>query len=449
MPLKSSPFVSAIVLLKNQTNLDRFSQELQCPNQYSGLNNSTCDASNPYTLWNPFGTGLMHENFPFPIYYVSDNAEITKIVDCFEKFNSFDLSDQHKRSLCSIQINAFMSAAVNSDVCLRRTGYFAGISSQRYCDPLRSKNVYATLYPRDVVEPSKRTVHKDEKFIVVSSRIDTTSMFDGVGSGAMDSFVSFATLISIAQILASLLPDKVSSDDPNVLFMIFNGESYDYIGSQRFVYDISKGNFPPEYHSTDPIGLDNIQMLIDLGTLDDLNNINVHHAQDFPKATQLLQLLDKYNHQHSLGVKTTDTMNDHIPPTSAQSFLRENRTFPVVILNSKPLNRFYHSIYDDIDNINFKYQNTSNDFTSLLELNNAAVGFDVNSVQMGVRNVSTILAFALFEMVTGGPYKGSMGGNPNLIDELMYCFMQSIDCRLFHAAKRPNLKFGNDTLPQR
>lgn len=179
LPLKDSPYVSAVVLINNTLNLDRFSQELQCPNRYSSITNESCDASRPESLWNPFGTGLLHEHFPFPIYYVDQEKEITKLIDCFQKHNNFDLANQHQRSLCSIQINAFMSAAVNSEVCLRRTMNSFNVSPQRYCDPLQGKNIYATLYPRESVAITERTIKKDEKLILVTTRLDTTSMFDG------------------------------------------------------------------------------------------------------------------------------------------------------------------------------------------------------------------------------------------------------------------------------
>lgn len=159
--------------------MEQFSQELQCPNQYSSIGKESCDTSRPESLWNPSGTGLLHENFPFPIYYVDQDTEITKIIKCFEKYNNFELATQHQRSLCSIQINAFMSAAVNSEVCLRRSSYSFNVSPQRYCDPLQGKNIYATLYPREKVDPLERETQKDETFILVTSRIDTTSMFDG------------------------------------------------------------------------------------------------------------------------------------------------------------------------------------------------------------------------------------------------------------------------------
>lgn len=179
--LKDSSYVSTIVLISNANEtLTQFSQELKCPNQFSGINSNSCDATKPDTVWNPSGTGLLHENFPFPIYYVSDAIEIAKILNCFETFNNFDLSNQHKRSLCSIQINSFMSAAVNSEVCLRRTNYVNNLSSTRFCDPLQGKNVYATLFPREIVRSADRGVQKDEKFVLVTARMDTTTMFDGI-----------------------------------------------------------------------------------------------------------------------------------------------------------------------------------------------------------------------------------------------------------------------------
>lgn len=444
--------MSAIVLLNNYTRLDHFSQELQCPNPGSAFDGSACDARQPQTLWNPLGTGLMHEKFPFPIYYVADDKEISKIVDCFEKFNNFDLATQHHRSLCSIQINAFMSAAVNAEVCLRRSGYTGNVTPTRYCDPLQGRNVFATLYPREIVTAGNNEPTINERFIIVSARIDTTSMFDGVGLGAMDSFVSYATLISTAHILANLLPERYHSDHPNVLFIVFNGESYDYIGSQRFVYDLEKGLFPPKSQRRNPIRAENIQLLIDLGQLDDLTDVRIHHPRQFAKASQFLNLTKKYNREFGLGFSVSDAVGDNLPPTSAQSFLRANRTFPAVIVNSKPSNRFYHSIYDDTENIGFHYYNGSAawNLTGLIKMNEIdAMPYPSASIQMAIRNVSSTLAFTLYEMVKGDEYTGDLGGNPVLADELLYCFLTSSDCRLFHVASRPDSHISNQPLPNR
>lgn len=294
LPLKNNPHVAGIVIVKqNRSQVVSFSQELQCPNQGSSYNDASCPSRE--SAWNPFGTGLMHESFPFPVYYIDDQEEIATLTECFEKFNSFDLDSQSQRSLCSIEIKQFMSASVNSNVCLRRTQEGFTVSPSRFCDPLSGKNVFATLYPREEVADDEKTVvaQPDEKFILVTARLDTTSMFDGLGVGA-EEFISAATLISTAHILSNLLPEKEVSDHPNVLFVLFNGESYDYIGSQRFVYDMNKGVFPPVKSRRHPIRAESIRLHIDLGNLDDLSHVNVYHNREFGQV-RIMSFLNSTN----------------------------------------------------------------------------------------------------------------------------------------------------------
>ncbi|XP_037912162.1 nicastrin [Hermetia illucens] len=434
----AAKYVSAIILINKIDKLIDFSHELKCPNPFSGLiSEQTCDPSKQETTWNPYGTGLLHEDFPFPIYYVADNKEIQKIIDCFEKFNNFDVKNQKHRSLCSIQVNSFMSAAVNSEVCIRRTGVFNNLTPTKFCDPLQGRNIYTTLFPRPIVDPVNRVVDESEKIILVSARLDTTSFFDGIGLGAMDSLVSFATLISVAHLLATLIPDR-NAGQKNVLFMLFNGESYDYIGSQRFVYDLQKKDFPTKSTSTNILTLENIEFMIDIGPLDDLNNLKIYYAKEFPYEKSFKSAIDEYNAKFTLGLNITEQQSLNLPPTSAQSFLRENISFPVVIVTSNsPKNKFYHSIYDDGTNIGFKYQNTSQDFTKL-DTFGAESPFEANSTQIKIRNTATGLAFALYYLVTREVYQKDQIASSVLIDEFLYCFLESADCPLFKAASPPN-----------
>ncbi|XP_055852764.1 nicastrin isoform X2 [Episyrphus balteatus] len=428
--------ISVVILVNRTDNMTQFSHELTCPNQYSNINNFTCDATRPETLWNPFGTGLLHEDFPFPIYYVADPDEKKKILDCFEKFNNFDYDTQATRSLCSVQVNTFMSAAVSSEVCIRRTNFVNNLSRTRYCDPLEGRNIYATLFPRNQTD-EKREVDKEEKLIMVTTRLDTTSMFDGVGLGAMDSLLSYATLVNVAHMLARLLPQH-KNEKYNILFVVFNGETYDYIGSQRFVYDIQNKAFPTRSTRTNPIDFDNIALMIDIGALDEMNEINLHSRQNIQLASEFLGKVRNYSTEYDLKVKFNSVLSENLPPTSAQSFLRANLSFPAVILNSKPANKFYHSIYDDQYNIGFSYGNTTMDFSVLMENELARDHFQVDSVQMKIRNVSSALALGLYEILTGVVYYDNKLANPILVDEFLFCFLQMADCPLFKAASHPN-----------
>lgn len=452
--------LAGIVLIESDGHADLkngFSHELKCPNPNSGLSNQTCDAKRPDSTWNPFGTGLLHEHFPFPIIYVKDKEHVSNLTKCYQDFNAREMKNQHKRRLCSIQIKSFMSAAVNSQVCTRRTN-INKVNPQRYCDPMQSKNIYATVFPRTIVKRSENEVtaksnaKSAEEFIMVAARIDTTSMFDGIGLGAMDSVVPAVTLMSTAHTLSKLLAGR-NEGKYNVLFMLFNGETYDYIGSQRFVYDIGEGAFPSPSSQTEPIHRENIKLFIDIGSLDDPNATTIYqHPDSSADSTtdRFTKAFDSYSHGKFFTIGVNQTKSSNLPPTSAQSFLRENTTFPAVILYSNTnKNRFYHSIYDDEENIGFVYQNRSQDFTTLLSLSETP--FDgKNKIQMAIRNYASALAFSLYEMITAESHSGDLGANPYLIDEMLFCYLQSAKCPLFQAAvKDPSAMNVQPLPPQR
>ncbi|XP_017031604.1 nicastrin isoform X2 [Drosophila kikkawai] len=446
----------SVVLLVNQTNnMQQFSHELNCPNQYSGINSSseTCDATNPAKNWNPWGTGLLHEDFPFPIFYIDDTDEIEKLMQCFEKFNNKDYKTHALRSLCAVEVKAFMSAAVNTEVCMRRTNFINNLGGSKYCDPLEGRNVYATVYPREpLLNDGIEVLRTDEKIIMVTCRLDTVSMFDGVGVGAMDSLMGLAVFTQVANLLRQLLPPQSSLPDSrrNILFVTFNGESYDYIGSQRFVYDMERLEFPPESAHSPPIAFDNIDFMLDIGTLDDIANIKLHALRGSDLAQKLLGQLNNYARasRYGFNLNIQSEISAHIPPTSAQSFLRRDPNFRALILNARPTNKYYHSIYDDAKNIDFTYANTSKDFTQLADVGDFK-GLKADSLQMKVRNISSIVALALYQTLTGKEYTGTKVANPLLADELLYCFLESADCPLFKASSYPDSPTGLQLPPMR
>ncbi|XP_070137056.1 nicastrin isoform X2 [Drosophila bipectinata] len=453
---EAGPTNISVVLLINETKkMKQFSHELNCPNQYSGINSSeSCDASNPANSWNPWGTGLLHEDFPFPIYYIADSKEIDKLKECFEKFNNKNYETHALRSLCAIEVKSFMSAAVNTEVCMRRTNFINNLGGSKYCDPLEGRNVYATVYPRNYsTENAIEGAKTDEKFILVTCRLDTASMFDGVGLGAMDSVVSLAVFTQVANLLRQILPAQSSLPDTrrNVLFVTFNGESYDYIGSQRFVYDMENLQFPPKSAGGSPIAFENIEFMLDIGTLDDIANIKLHALTSPPPLAQkLLEQLNTYakSPRYGFNINIQSELGLHIPPTSAQSFLRRDSKFPALILNTRPTNKYYHSIYDDSDNVEFVYGNTSQDFTQLVEVGDFKT-LKADSLQMKVRNISSIVALALYQSLTGKEYTDTKVANPILADELLQCFLESADCPIFKAASYPGSRTALQLPPMR
>lgn len=451
--LRDSEFVSAIVVINDTRGLDSFSQESKCPNQFFRHDKQpTCDPTKPETTWNPYGTGLMQENFDIPIIFLSSKNESEKVIKCFNDFNT-NLENQNSASLCSIEINSVMAAAGNTEICIRRTGRFQLLNQVRYCDPLQGKNVYGTLFPRAIVSPENRTVDASEKIILITARLDTTSNFDGLGLGATE-LASVATLLTTGHYLRKIISSTSgkSKENVNVMFVLFNGESFDYIGSQRLVYDFKKGDaFPSPSSCTKPLTLDNVVMVIDIGPLDDFNELSLIEINESTAGRKFVESINHYKNQLKLNVTVNSRVTNDLPPVSAQTFLRENSSFPVLIVATrKPTNKFYHSVYDDVNNLNFTYQNTSLDFDQLPNAHDSSE-FAASSVQVKIRDVSTAIALAVYDMLYDDhKFTQDLVGSARFVDEFLYCYLIATRCRLFDSIYEFQGEFrGNNFPPQR
>lgn len=107
--------ISGLLLHSNNESLHHFTHDYQCPNPTTSMEGS-CDAN---SVWNPYGTGILYMDIPFPLFYVESEVEVTKIKECFEKFNNFSYENQNDRSLCSLELGAFMFATANTPTCIR------------------------------------------------------------------------------------------------------------------------------------------------------------------------------------------------------------------------------------------------------------------------------------------------------------------------------------------
>lgn len=119
---KSSGKVSGLVLFidhnSSRPNADEqyFTHDNQCPNYGSNFEN-TCGGDT--VLWNPYGTGMLYHDIPFPVFYVENVDKIAAIRACFERHNSNDFETQRDRSLCSLQLISFMYATTDTPTCIR------------------------------------------------------------------------------------------------------------------------------------------------------------------------------------------------------------------------------------------------------------------------------------------------------------------------------------------
>lgn len=439
--LKDSGKVNGIVLVNNHSaeRPHHFTHEDTCPNRYSGLSlvgEQTCNKEEP---WNPHGTSLMQVDWGFPIFQVGDDGNISVLYECYLKHNAHNREEQEYRSLCALEMNSFMLAAVDSETCIRRSSSTTLINRIRFCDALGDRNIWSTLYPRYKEETKNSTVY------IVAARLDGTSMFDGLVPGAMSPVAGIVTLLMTARVLSSIANNMTGTDnqqDKNVLFLLLNGESYDYIGSSRLVWDMQKGEFPLKWDSSvnqpPPLNLTNIAMFIELGQISTLgraagqNTTTLFCHQHNPSSNDVVnrQVVDSFistmnENGESLGLKFNRSLNS-LPPSSLQTFLAARRDLPGVVLTdhgSQYLNNYYHSIMDDAQGLKYNFMNDSNP--------------GVDSIQMLIANLSQTLAQTLYVLMNDiKPDEVPVQGlaDPKLVDKLLHCYLDTKDCTVFRAA---------------
>lgn len=413
--LNDSDRISGVLLMQKMPRKDivKFSPEDTCPNRYSGLagppkRKNTCEPVpwNPKTIY----SSISMYKWKMPIFFTKDNATITKVEECYSRFN-VPLETQLERSLCALKMSAHMFGSVDSTTCIRRSNMAYSINPIRFCDPLGDDNVWAP------VVPFSRTPEPNRKYIIVAARLDSNSLFYGLTPGALSTATSLVTLLSTAHLLFQLTSSSPTIKQ-NVLFILFNGEAYDYIGSSRVVYDMNLGQFPFPEH---PIRLENISLFVELSQLRNDKSV-MYHTLKSPATSNFLT--DFTSKAATFGITINDaSSNSHFPPASFQSFLAKNENISGFVFGSygsQFTNRFYHSLYDDAANVNYTYTD------------NSTIADD--SLQAFVANFSTALARSLYRQMTEKEADGSSVADRRLVDEMLHCYVDSTDC-----------KFANDS----
>ncbi|XP_017888606.1 nicastrin [Ceratina calcarata] len=398
--------VNGVLLAKNSSHPrpGSYSPEDSCPNRYSGY--KKCDAP-----WNPYGSSLLMEDWPFPMFFTENQTLIEAVKWCYWKHNAHDLKNQQYRSLCALEMKSFMFAAINSNSCIKRSDFNLNFHPTQFCDPLGDRNIHWPLAP----------INKDKNSVIlVIARLDASSLFDGISPGAGNVVTGLVTLLASAYYLNALAKDTVINAT-NVVFSILNGEAFDYIGSSRLIYDMKEGNF----NSLGGVNLnfDDIKSVIEFGQL---NKGELYLHSNNGENNEVIMKIEKALDAHVL--------KDSVPPTSIQSFLEEKPNLTAVVISSHGKqfkNKYYNGILDDAESLDFNSNDTQGLSAAL-----ARIAINVTEI--------------LYEEVTGfppPPVNESLQSVEDLITEMLTCYLKSARCKLFQAASAPHAKIANQVLP--
>lgn len=390
-------------------------------------------------IWNKAGSAFMFQNFKIPFYLLTSTEESQKIVNCYEKFNSHIFSSQTLASsnnvlafksmdkLCGMQLGLQMFQSSSSKVCLRRNTIQHVLESSSFCDPMGGTHYFAYSSMR----PSLKLPQ-----ILLTSRIDSFTLYEYFTPAANQPITSIIGLLAIADLLSNYKNEFTTKD---ILFMFLDNEAFDYAGSSRLVHDLKLNLFPDLIASggskliTNSDLIDSIIEISQMGyvSLNNSNNLWIHRDPITYKDPKIKEIVDNMTNlfaQYSNNIKLVSNSSQPLLPSSFQTFLKNNINLPGIVLADHEIeytNKFYHSIFDTPNKLNYSFNGTERDATSLN-----------SQLAQSIQTLSTSIANVVFYLATGK--------NPTdktsleLINRLLYCYYVNPECGLFQSVLKPD-----------
>ncbi|XP_065320193.1 nicastrin-like isoform X2 [Gordionus sp. m RMFG-2023] len=447
--MKNCEHITGAVLLNtlNSTQLDEiphFSPDQACPNRksdyYTGIDKyENCK----YIEWN-HGQGIFFNDWgDFPIFMVKDDESIHTLMDkCFFKYNQNIIEKfTNYKPLCSANMIFEMVAVKDKDTCIKRGELSHTLDSRLsiHCYEIGDANIWSLLNPTNKSKPLKAL-----SIVLLVTRMDALTMFDQIAPAAESSALSIITLLLVAEALDrtnneyfSKAENANASLDKNVMFVFFNGEAYDYLGSTKLIHDMNiRHEFPQKLNSdiinqSAIINTSHISHIIEIGQVGLASHSNYYIHTD-PLSRNKHQVVDKeikhmfelFSKSHAkISVKPVNDSNQPLPPSSLQNFLKSDDSIPGIYVAdhlNEFANQFYHSILDDLNYVGSFHDHDHNSGLEIL----------VNDIH----GLSSTLANVVFKLIANNSADNEMLDikiNKSLIYDLVDCFLVNSSCEFW------------------
>ncbi|XP_033507091.2 nicastrin [Epinephelus lanceolatus] len=417
MKLKnSSGRVAGVAVVAPNTNpLEGFSPHTTCPNENTGVYTESYDPAMAHcnmTMWNPLGNGLSYEEYDFPIFSLKEDNDTQVIRQCYMDHNRPVNGSSPQYPLCAMQLYSHMSAVTDTATCMRRNDINFSISPEIVCDPLGDYNVWASTKP---VNNTAKGHKMWESVVIAAARLDSRSFFFEVAPGVESGVSGFVTLLAAAHALRNATQE--APPNRTIFYTFFQGETFDYIGSSRMVYDMENKNFA--------VDLDNVHSVLEIGQvgLRADSRLWLHSDPVSRKNSSVndeVRTLIENLHLAATGLNVSlnePGFSQPLPPSSFQRFLRA-RPIPGIVIEdhqSAFTNRFYESMYDNAEYLNVSYPSNLSPEEQLEFLTDTA---------KALTEVATLVARALYRQAGGAAAQlNSINADPQIVTRMLYGFL--------------------------
>ncbi|CAA7401371.1 unnamed protein product [Spirodela intermedia] len=341
----------------------------------------------PNYKWNPTGSGIMWNRYNFPVFLLSKNSTLTvqEIVSQHGESNKAKPIDVAEFDLV---MQTTKVGTHDSESCL----------TENSCLPLGGYSVWSSLPPVNTsAGPSKPLI-----FVMASQ--DSASFFRDKSVGADFPLSGMISLLAAVDALSRI--DGLSKLKKQLVFLVFTGEAWGYLGSRRFLLELEMGA-----DATKGLNSTLIEQVLEIGsvgkgTSEGVTTLFAHAERVTSGSKEILTALQQASaslSSENIKVNASSTSNPGVPPSSLMSFLSKNSLTPGVVLedfDTAFTNRFYHSHLDDPRNINAS---------------------SVEAAAVLVARAAYILAHG--EMQPSPTLLNSIKVNASLVEELVGCLL--------------------------
>uniref|UniRef100_A0A669DGX2 Nicastrin n=1 Tax=Oreochromis niloticus TaxID=8128 RepID=A0A669DGX2_ORENI len=434
----SSRVAGVVVVAPSSNPAEGFSPHTTCPNENSGVYSESYDPALAHcnvTKWNPLGNGLSYEEYDFPMFSLKDDNDTQAIKQCYYDHNHVVNGSSPRYPLCAMQLYSHMSAVTDTATCMRRNGINFSLNPETVCDPLGDFNVLASTRPLNYTDKGHKT---GESVVIAAARLDSRSFFFDIAPGAESAASGFVTLLAAAHALRNATQD--AQPNRTILYAFFQGETFDYIGSSRLVYDMDNKQFP--------LDLDNVHSVVEIGQvgLHGESKLWVHtdpvsrrNSSVNEEVEKLIRNLNSSALNLSLSLQEP-SFSQPLPPSSFQRFLRA-RPIPGVVIqnhNSSFTNKYYESMYDNAEYLNMSYPPNLTPEEQLEYVTDAA---------KALTEVATIVARALYTQAGGSdPIQlKNINADSQMVTQMLYGFLVKSNNSWFHSSFYQNFISSQNT----
>ncbi|KAK7305671.1 hypothetical protein VNO77_43580 [Canavalia gladiata] len=290
--------------------------------------------------WNPTGSGIMWKSYNFPVFLLSESGSQT-----LQEFVT--KSEDEKKAYTSnvaefdLVMQTVKSGTHNSESCLK----------EATCLPLGGYSVWSSLPPINV-----SSLQQSKPIILTVASMDSASFFRDKSLGADSPISGLIALLGAVDALSHL--DDLGDLSKQLVFAVFTGEAWGYLGSRRFSVEL-------DMHSDAVHGLNHtlIETVVEIGSVgkglsQGVKNFFAHTEGDSSATNQIMvafQHAQESLSSENIKIAPASASNPGIPPSSLMTFLEKNPAISGVVLedfDSVFVNKFYHSHLDDLSNVN-------------------------------------------------------------------------------------------------